>query len=99
MDPQNPYEAPESQSDAPDVDSRDQIVATANTALFLAIIGFFCCGIILGPVALVKVNGVRREREKLVQPHVAEGVLNAAQVIAVIAIVWNLIGFARFVVP
>lgn len=68
----------------------------ANEALTYAIIGIFCCGIILEPIALVKASEAKKKIG--MNPRLAgSSKATAAQIIAVIALILWVIGmFARF---
>ena len=68
----------------------------ANDALLYAIIGIFCCGIVLEPMALVKAAEARRQIAA--DPRLlGSGKATAATIIAVIALILWIIGMvARF---
>ena len=65
--------------------------------LAMAIIGLFCCGIILGPIAIVKSNGMKKQMAST--PGVVytnAGTVQAAFVIGIIATVLSILGVIYF---
>jgi hypothetical protein len=69
----------------------------ANDALTCAIIGLFCFGFVLGPVAIVK--GTSAKRQIAADPRYdGEGTATAAQIIGGIEILLSLLAIIRIIV-
>jgi hypothetical protein len=69
------------------------IASDAKTALGLAFLSFFCFGFILGPVAMAKAAGARRQIES--NPALGgSGWANAATVVGAFALVYSILGVA-----
>jgi tetratricopeptide (TPR) repeat protein len=86
--PRSTYSAPNAMSMAPQ-DSKD-----ANTALILAIVSIFCCGIILAPIAIVKANAAKRTIAE--NPGMTgEGKAQAALIIAIISLLLFVVSLFR----
>lgn len=65
----------------------------ANKALTYAIVGIFCCGIILEPIALIEASKAQKMME--LNPRLSgSGKVTAARIIAIIALVLWVLGMA-----
>lgn len=67
-------------------------MAGAGGVLAMAIVGLFCCGIVLGPVAAIKADGLLKEMDRM--PSVQwtnRGTVQAARVIGIIATVLSIL--------
>jgi hypothetical protein len=65
----------------------------AGGVLAMAIVGFFCCGVVLGPVAAIKASGMLKEMDAM--PHVTwtnRGTVQAARIIGIIVTVLSILG-------
>lgn len=72
-------------------DGKQQAIKTAKDALTMAIVGIFCFGIILEPVAIYR---ARKAKEVLTQGDEGYGNAQAAEIIGWISIVLIVIGIA-----
>jgi uncharacterized protein DUF4339/uncharacterized protein DUF4190 len=63
----------------------------AQTAMILAIVGIFCCGIILGPIAIVKGNNAKKSMQASGNFE-GQGMATAAVIIGTIDLVLFLVG-------
>jgi len=63
----------------------------AQTAMILAIVGIFCCGIILGPVAIVKGNNAKKSMQASGNFE-GQGMATAAVIIGIIALILHGLG-------
>ena len=66
--------------------------ATANEAMKMAIIGFFCVGFVLGPVAIVKAVNARKEIQENIML-TGWGKANAALVLGIVVTLINVLNF------
>ena len=91
MPPQNPY-APPGAPGAPMYPGAGGGEAPgAKQALILGILSLFCCGIILGPIAIVNANKARQAIA--MDPSLrGGGMATAGLVLGIIAVVLNVIG-------
>jgi hypothetical protein len=65
----------------------------AKEVLILSIVSIFCCGIILGPIAIFKAVQARAELNR--DPQLGgSGMVTAALVIAIISTILNILGLA-----
>jgi hypothetical protein len=68
----------------------------ANDALIMAIIGIFCVGIILGPIAIAKAS--KAQRMIAADPRLAgAGKASAAMIIGIIVTILSAIGIAGMI--
>jgi hypothetical protein len=79
---QGPPPGPQYQTDAPN----------ATTALVLGIIGIFCFGIILGPIAIVLGTNALKAIEQSGGAYGGEGKARAGQILGIIATVLSVLG-------
>jgi hypothetical protein len=77
-----PPQGPQYQTNAPN----------ATTAMVLGIIGIFCFGIILGPIAIVLGTNALKEIERSGGAYGGEGQARAGQILGVIATVLSVLG-------
>ncbi len=92
--PPNPY-APPGQPPQPGdgLGPLPREAPDAKQALILGIVSLFCCGIVLGPVAIMKANNARQAIA--MDPTLrGGGMATAGMVLGIVSLVLNLLGLA-----
>lgn len=94
--PPNPYAPPGGPGGLPFPGRASMEAPGAKNALILGLFAFFCCGIVLGPLAIINANKARSAIA--MDPSLTGGgMATAGLVLGIISLVLNVIGiFARF---
>jgi hypothetical protein len=88
--PPNPY-APPGAGGPPMYPVRGMEAPGAKQALILGIVSFFCCGIILGPMAIINAN--KAKQAIAMDPSLTGGgMATAGMILGIIALVLNVVG-------